>query len=161
MDGMSAPSPSLRIGNVERDAAIKALDEHLNAGRLDAEEYGQRVAQASVARTREGIDELFTDLPAPHPFPPTSPTWEAPRWRGAGPDGGTRAVADRTFRQFAAQSTLVRIAILVLAAAVIILALPFAIIAAVLFFIVLPLLGLGGFRHGRWQGGRMRARGRW
>jgi uncharacterized protein DUF1707 len=160
---MSAPSPSLRIGNDEREAAIKALDEHLTAGRLDAEEYGQRVAQASIARTREGIDELFTDLPAPHPFPPATPTWQAPSWRrtGAGPDGGTRAVADRTFRQFAGQSVLVRLALLVLAAVVIIVALPFVIVAGVLIFIVLPMLGLGGFRHGRWQGGRIRARGRW
>ena len=47
---------------------MQALDEHMSAGRLDPDEYGQRVAQASVARTRAGLDELFTDLPAPHPF---------------------------------------------------------------------------------------------
>ena len=63
--------------------ALKALDEHLNAGRLDAEEYGQRVAQASVARTRDGLDELFVDLPAPHPFgaPKPPPSWDGPAAR--------------------------------------------------------------------------------
>jgi hypothetical protein len=157
MDDMSAPAnPSLRIGNDERDAAIKALDAHLDAGRLDAEEYGQRVAQASVARTREAVDELFTDLPAPRPFPPAVPPWR-------GPATGAPDFARRTVRRLAGGSVLVRIAVLVLAAAVVTVALPLAIVAAVLFFVVLPLLGLGGRRHGRWcgGGGRLRARGRW
>jgi hypothetical protein len=152
MDGMSAPSnPSLRIGNDERDAAIKALDEHLNAGRLDAEEYGQRVAQASVARTRDGLDELFVDLPEPHAFPVATP------WRAS----ARPPAADRALHGFAGASTLVRIAMLLMAAVVIIVALPFAAVGAVLFFVVFPCLGLGGWHHGRWPGGRMRARRRW
>ena len=76
----SAPSP--RIGNAEREAAQKALDEHLQAGRLDAEEYGERSAQASVARTADDLTPLFADLPEPHatpqpaagrPHPPSGP----------------------------------------------------------------------------------------
>ena len=35
----------IRIGNAERDAAMKALDEHLTAGRLDLDEYGERYAK--------------------------------------------------------------------------------------------------------------------
>jgi len=154
MDDMTAPSTNLRIGNDERDAAIKALDDHLNAGRLDAEEYGQRVAQATVARTREGLDELFVDLPAPHPFP-TVPA--AAPWRSS---VSPPAFADRTFRRFAGESTLVRIAMLVLAVVVVIVAVPFAVVGAVLFFVVFPCLGLGGWRHGRWAG-RGRQRNRW
>jgi len=150
---MTAPSTNLRIGNDERDAAITALDQHLNAGRLDPEEYGQRVAQASVARTREGLDELFVDLPAPHPFPAASAPWR--------PAAG-RPVADRAMRSFAGQGVLIRIAMLILAAVVIIVAIPLAIVAGVLFFVVFPILGLGGWHHGRWQGGRTRQRrGRW
>jgi Domain of unknown function (DUF1707) len=78
---MSTPEDRrpLRIGNDEREAAYLALDAHLNAGRLDADEYGERYAQASVARTRDQLDALFVDLPAPHP--PAAPS----------PDGGTRA----------------------------------------------------------------------
>lgn len=152
MESMSAPpNNTIRIGNAERDAAMKALDEHLNAGRLDAEEYGERVAQASVARTREGIDTLFVDLPAPHPFPDPVPSQQF---------GPSPSVAERTYRRLAGESTIVRIAMLVLAAAVLIAALPFVIVAAVLFFVVLPMLGLGGWRHGPWPARRMRARGR-
>jgi hypothetical protein len=59
--------PSPRIGNAEREAAQHALDAHLQAGRLDAEEYGERSAKASVARTAEDLTPLFADLPEPHP----------------------------------------------------------------------------------------------
>jgi len=154
MDDMTAPSTNLRIGNDERDAAIKALDQHLNAGRLDAEEYGQRVAQASVARTREGLDELFVDLPGPHPFPAATASVS---WRG--PAG--RPVADRALRTFTGQGVLVRIAMLVVAAVVIMVAIPLAIVAGVLFFVVFPILGLGGWHHGRWAGRTRQRRGRW
>jgi len=57
----------LRIGHAERAAALRALDEHLEAGRLDIEEYGDRSAAASVATTVDDVAVLFRDLPAPHP----------------------------------------------------------------------------------------------
>jgi hypothetical protein len=63
-------SPPLRIGNTERTSAMKALDEHLNEGRLGAEEYGDRYAIASGATTAAELRALFTDLPAPHPVLP-------------------------------------------------------------------------------------------
>lgn len=65
------PGPNIRIGNDERDAAIRALDEHLSAGRLDPDEYGDRVARASVARTFADLEPLFSDLPDPRPRPPS------------------------------------------------------------------------------------------
>jgi hypothetical protein len=65
----------IRIGNAERDAAMKALDEHLTAGRLDLDEYGERYAKASVARTQDELAALFTDLPPVHVAPvPSSPS---------------------------------------------------------------------------------------
>ena len=103
MVSMSAPS-GIRIGNDERDAAIKALDEHMSAGRLDPDEYGQRVAEASVARTRDDLTPLFADLPQPHPFAPAPPRRNTPS------------------------------------------------AAAVLFFVVLPALGCGGWRGARYRG---------
>lgn len=140
---MNAPS-GLRIGNDERDAAIKALDEHMSAGRLDPDEYGQRVAEASVARTREDLDPLFADLPEPHPFaaPPPLRT-------------GRLATADRTLRRLSGESPAVRLALVVLAVAAVIIALPFALAAAVLFFVVLPMFGCGGWRHAPWYRGSL------
>jgi len=62
-----APVPDLRIGDAERTEALRALDEHLTVGRLDIDEYGERSARITTARTRGQLTELFADLPQPHP----------------------------------------------------------------------------------------------
>jgi uncharacterized membrane protein YccC len=64
---------SIRIGREEREAAIRALDEHLSAGRIDADEYGERSAQVYAARTWKDITPLFVDLPEPRPAPAPPP----------------------------------------------------------------------------------------
>ncbi|MDQ0377354.1 DUF1707 domain-containing protein [Amycolatopsis thermophila] len=61
------PSPDLRIGDEERESALTALGEHLSAGRLDLDEYGDRSARVTAARTRRDLAGLFADLPEPHP----------------------------------------------------------------------------------------------
>lgn len=43
------------------------LGEHFSAGRLTVDEYGDRSAKVTTARTAGDLEELFTDLPAPHP----------------------------------------------------------------------------------------------
>ena len=37
-------------------------------GGWSPDEYGDRVAKVSVARTREDLEVLFVDLPEPHPL---------------------------------------------------------------------------------------------
>jgi len=69
-EGTTGGSRQLRIGNVERNAAMKALDAHLEAGRLGVEEYGDRSAKAAGATTADELEELFSDLPEPHPALP-------------------------------------------------------------------------------------------
>jgi Domain of unknown function (DUF1707) len=64
---MTNERPPTRIGTAERTAAMKALDEHLAAGRLQIEEYGERSALAVNATTAPELAALFDDLPAPHP----------------------------------------------------------------------------------------------
>lgn len=66
----SGDQPPLRIGTAERMAAMKALDEHLAAGRLGVEEYADRSAVAADATVATELAALFTDLPAPHPVLP-------------------------------------------------------------------------------------------
>jgi hypothetical protein len=61
------PGPDVRIGNAERESASQALDEHLSAGRLDPDEYADRMVKVSVARYFRDLEPLFADLPAPHP----------------------------------------------------------------------------------------------
>ncbi|GAY09934.1 hypothetical protein TOK_4290 [Pseudonocardia sp. N23] len=69
----------MRIGTSEREAAAKALDAHLEAGRLGVEEYADRSAAAANATVADQLEALFTDLPQPHPQLPghsvaTTPT---------------------------------------------------------------------------------------
>ncbi|SEF35941.1 protein of unknown function [Amycolatopsis pretoriensis] len=61
------PSPQLRISDQNRESALSALGEHMSAGRIDIEEYGERSARITAAKTRGELVELFADLPAPHP----------------------------------------------------------------------------------------------
>ncbi|QUQ70883.1 hypothetical protein JJ691_86660 [Kutzneria sp. CA-103260] len=57
----------MRIGDTEREQALAALGEHMSAGRLNIDEYGERSAKVTAARTHSELMELFTDLPAPKP----------------------------------------------------------------------------------------------
>jgi TM2 domain-containing membrane protein YozV len=53
----------MRIGNREREAAVRELGEHFGEGRLDPHEYEERMAAAYAARTADELDALFVDLP--------------------------------------------------------------------------------------------------
>lgn len=57
----------LRISDTEREAAVAALGEHMSAGRLNVDEYGERSAQVTTAKTRGDVSAQFSDLPRPHP----------------------------------------------------------------------------------------------
>ena len=95
LGGMTNERPPIRIGTAERTAAMKALDEHLAAGRLQIEEYGERSALAVNAVTAPELAALFDDLPAPHP---PLPGVTGPPARGdlpAGAAGPARAVDAR------------------------------------------------------------------
>ena len=60
------PGGSIRIGDSEREVAVRRLGEHYEAGRLSAEEHSERVEQALKARTDADLDGLFADLPKAH-----------------------------------------------------------------------------------------------
>ncbi|SDD20255.1 DUF1707 SHOCT-like domain-containing protein [Actinokineospora iranica] len=61
------PPSDLRIGDAEREDALRTLGEHMSAGRLDIDEYGERSAKVTTARTRGDLLALFGDLPDPRP----------------------------------------------------------------------------------------------
>ncbi len=57
----------VRIGDAEREQAQTALNDHYAAGRLDHDEYTERLDRIWAARTRAELDPVFTDLPGPAP----------------------------------------------------------------------------------------------
>ncbi|MEU5691105.1 DUF1707 domain-containing protein [Actinosynnema sp. NPDC020468] len=64
----------IRIGDAERGQALELLGTHLGEGRLSVDEYGERSALVTAAKTRGELLALFADLPGPHPvFAQTTP----------------------------------------------------------------------------------------
>ena len=64
LDGVQArPEDSDQNRRRRRDRAIAALGDHFAAGRLNAEEFEQRVDQAIQARFNDDLEPLFVDLP--------------------------------------------------------------------------------------------------
>jgi TM2 domain-containing membrane protein YozV len=57
----------MRIGHAEREEAATALAEHFSHGRLDGDEYEERVGLAWAAKTTVDLETLFADLPEPRP----------------------------------------------------------------------------------------------
>ena len=56
-------SPSERVADADRERAIEELREHMLSGRLNAEEFEDRLGSAHSARTRADLDAVRTDLP--------------------------------------------------------------------------------------------------
>jgi hypothetical protein len=144
--GGSGGPGDLRVGDTERSAALDALGEHLAAGRLDVDEFGDRSGRAAVAVRRADLEVLFTDLPAPHPPLPTAP--------GAAPQTRPVSPAPVPRRHPASAAPVVAIALVMLLA----LALPGLLLGAAttgsagLFIFPLVFIALGHARRGRWHG---------
>jgi hypothetical protein len=62
-DQNDTPNGGIRIGDAERNEAVRRLGEHYEAGRLSSDEHSERVDQALRATTRDHLDALFRDLP--------------------------------------------------------------------------------------------------
>jgi len=53
----------MRVSDAERQAVADRLAEHFSSGRLDQEEFDERVSRAMGAKTRADLNGLFDDLP--------------------------------------------------------------------------------------------------
>src|SRR3954469_8048710 len=60
-------TPVMRTGDAEREATVTRLQAALGEGRIDLDEFGQRVEAAYAAATTAELDRLVADLPAPGP----------------------------------------------------------------------------------------------
>ena len=60
---MIVMDPRQRIGDAERERATSLLAQHYADGRLDHEEYDERLDAIWTARTQHDLSVLFADLP--------------------------------------------------------------------------------------------------
>ena len=81
---MSTPDPRLRIADSDRERAMADLAMHYADGRLDHEEYDERLDAIWTARTRADLAVLFSDLPRPQVTYPPATSGRRPASRGRG-----------------------------------------------------------------------------
>ena len=71
---MSTSDPRMRVSDNDRERAMADLAGHYADGRLDHEEYDERLDAIWTARTRADLAVLFSDLPRPAvTYPPARP----------------------------------------------------------------------------------------
>jgi Flp pilus assembly protein TadB len=58
------PRSQLRVGDTERNHTAEELSRHFAAGRLDQQEFDERMDAAMHAKTQSELDRLLHDLPA-------------------------------------------------------------------------------------------------
>ena len=61
---MAATDPNIRASDDDRDRTASLLREHHAVGRLDAEEFSERLDKTFAAKTVGELDKLLADLPA-------------------------------------------------------------------------------------------------
>jgi hypothetical protein len=62
-----AGDQNMRVSDAERQAVADRLAVHYGDGRLDQEEFDERVSRAMSAKTRADLAGLLDDLPEPDP----------------------------------------------------------------------------------------------
>jgi hypothetical protein len=121
----------LRVGDAEREAAADTLRSNYLKGRLDGDEFQQRLERCLAAKTYADLDPLFADLP--------------------GPEGPRRVAAHRRMSWPMWPVPLFPLAIV----AIVLLSVghvPFIVFPLVFFFIVRPIVWGSGY--GSWCGPR-------
>jgi hypothetical protein len=68
----------LRAGDRDRDAVADVLREQHLSGRLDTEEFQERLDRCYAAKTYGELDELVADLPRENPARPVRRAWRWP-----------------------------------------------------------------------------------
>jgi uncharacterized protein DUF1707 len=68
----------LRASDSDRDAIAEILREHHLAGRLQTDEFQDRLDRCYDAKTHGQLDELVADLPRPEPKRPAARAWRWP-----------------------------------------------------------------------------------
>lgn len=86
--GSAGTSGRMRASDAERERTIEQLREHFGAGRLDPEEFNERMEAAFAARFRDELPALLADLPSGGIGQEQAPAGAGDRLSGPGPGWG-------------------------------------------------------------------------
>jgi len=75
----SQADPNMRVSHAERTEVADRLSKHYGDGRLDEEEFNERLDRAMNAKTRADLDGLLADLPPGAQEQPEPPVVREPR----------------------------------------------------------------------------------
>jgi len=75
----SQADPNMRVSHAERTEVADRLSKHYGDGRLDEEEFNERLDRAMKAKTQSDLDGLFDDLPEPEAARPVARPNPQPR----------------------------------------------------------------------------------
>jgi hypothetical protein len=67
------PAPAIRVSDADRDQVAQVVQAAFAEGRLDDDEFDQRMRAALTARTSADLEKLTTDLPAGTSRPAAAP----------------------------------------------------------------------------------------
>ncbi|MFJ6053117.1 DUF1707 domain-containing protein [Streptomyces sp. NPDC092307] len=88
------PLPELRASDADRDRVVERLRDAVAEGRLDMEEFEERLEAAYTSRTYAELEPLTRDLPVPEGGPVAGSTAAVEPWAGRiGGAGGGSATA--------------------------------------------------------------------
>jgi hypothetical protein len=131
------PESSLRIGDADRQRAAEALAEHFATGRLDSEEYDERVGRVWLSKTRGELPPLFDDLPGgtPPELRLTQPPPGATHWvAGPGAFQQPRSTLGAVKQRVSGLPVWAIVLLVVLTIAVVSSAFPFLLAGAIVWF---------------------------
>ena len=63
LEAYEPKAPALRAADVDRERTVAQLRQHLADGRLDMEEFSERVDEAYAARTMNDLQHVLRELP--------------------------------------------------------------------------------------------------
>ena len=75
----SQANPNMRVSHAERTDVADRLSKHYGDGRLDEEEFNERLDRAMKAKTQSDLDGLVEDLPEPEAARPVARPNPQPR----------------------------------------------------------------------------------
>src|ERR1700745_2633946 len=81
----SQADPNMRVSHAERTEVADRLSKHYGDGRLDEEEFNERLDRAMKAKTQHALDGLFDALPEPELPRPVARSEPRPRPPGPRP----------------------------------------------------------------------------